>query len=296
VLHAYVRSNVTAGPLLCQLKMNETQPLLPARIGDVATLVALDEHPRETLNSTPPPSDVFRLPSVRGAIMENFKSRLFWRSLLAEGIGTAVLLAVGLGTVASANRNLLLVDLSFVGVLLALILMFDTVSGAHFNPAISTGMWLQGALPLSKLPFYILAQLFGASVACCYLLVVIPAPMQVDYFGVTRLGDGVTLVQAVVIEMTLTGALMLAVLALGVQPARKNLRSPFIAPVGVCCVVLSCMFFGAPLTGASMNPARSFGPALVLGYWENHWVYWVGPVGGAAVAVVLARVLYNMNE
>ena len=132
---------------------------------------------------------------------------------------------------------------------------------------------------------YVLAQLLGAAVGAFLLAAAIPAESQGALGGHAL---NVALRPGLVIEMVLTFALVFVIFATAVDP-----KGPaHLAPFAIGLMVMVDHFIGVPLTGASMNPARSFGPALITAEWADHWVYWVGPIVGAVVAAVLYNQVY----
>mgnify|MGYP002720558701 FL=1 len=147
------------------------------------------------------------------------------------------------------------------------------ISGAHINPAATVALVLSGRFPRARVLPYVLAQLAGATLAALLLLVLFGIE---GTLGVTLPAGSVT--QAFVLELVLTFFLVLVALRSGV---------PWV--VGGVVALEAAM--GGPITGASMNPARSFGPALVAGVWTAHWLYWMAPLLGAALAALVNRVL-----
>ena len=203
------------------------------------------------------------------------------RRLLAEAIGTFMLVFIGPGTAAVAAWSgqvvaSITVPLAFGFVILSAIYALGHVSGAHFNPAVTAGFWIARRFPNAEVLPYLSAQLLGATVAAFALRVVVgnAARASATLLAVSPLkGLGV--------EVALTFFLMLVVMAVATD---ARVAGP-VAGVAVGLTVAFDALMGGPLTGASMNPARSFGPALATGQWAHHWVYWVGPLAGAAVAV-----------
>ena len=167
---------------------------------------------------------------------------------------------------------------------MAIILFMGAVSGAHLNPAVSLAFALRGDFPWKRVPGYIVNQLVGATLACLFLRWVFG---NIEHLGATLPGPGYKNWQALLMEIVLT-ALLVSVI-LGTASAAQNVGA--IAAIGVGGYIALAGLWAAPVSGASMNPARSFGPALVSGNWTNYWVYLVGPVAGALIAVGFAMVL-----
>jgi len=167
---------------------------------------------------------------------------------------------------------------------MVVILFMGSVSGAHLNPAVSFAFALRGDFPWRRLPGYVAAQFAGAILATGVLAGLIGSQGSA---GLTLPGPGISAATAFWWEVILTTGL--ASVVLGTASGAQQLGP--IAAFGVGGYIAVAGLFGAPVSGASMNPARSLGPALVLGDWTAWWAYLAGPVAGAAVAVGLAWVL-----
>jgi aquaporin Z len=167
---------------------------------------------------------------------------------------------------------------------MAIILFMGTVSGAHLNPAVSVAFALRGNFPWKRVPAYIVAQFGGAALATLVLwgLVGKHGPA-----GLTLPGPGVPTWTAMLWEIVLTTGLVSVIL--GTASGAQAIGT--FAAIGVAAYIALAGLWGAPVSGASMNPARSLGPALVLGNWTAWWAYVAGPVAGAVIAVGIAWVL-----
>lgn len=224
-----------------------------------------------------------------------------WRATLAEFIATLLFIFLGAGTVVVTGGLLKdgLTSARLVAIALAhgltialLVSATAKISGGHINPAVTFGAWITGKIDLAKAIMYVVAQLVGAVVGAWLLKAVIPAAAQGN-LGAHGLGAGITVGGGLLAEIVLTFALVFVVFATAMDP--KGLGH--LAPAAIGLTVLVDHLFGVPVTGASMNPARSFGPALVAGAWENHWVFWVGPlVGGGLAALVYEFVFLRREE
>ena len=209
---------------------------------------------------------------------------------IAEGVGTFILVFAGTGAVMVnqvSDGAVTHLGISFVfgAVVAALIYGLGHVSGAHFNPAVTLAFWGSGFFPKSKVLPYILAQSVGAIAASGILLITLG---KVANLGATLpLKDN--WFQSFILEIVLTFILMLVILGSGLD-RRAHIGFAGIA-IGLT-VGLEAAFMG-PITGASMNPARSLGPALVGGIWQHHWLYWIAPILGAQLAVLIYRELSN---
>jgi aquaporin Z len=166
----------------------------------------------------------------------------------------------------------------------AIILFMGTVSGAHLNPAVSVAFALRGDFPWKRVPAYIVAQLIGAILATLLLWALLGKQASA---GLTLPGSGVSTTTAMLWELVLTTGLVSVIL--GTASGAQQIGP--LAAIGVGSYIALAGLWGSPVSGASMNPARSLGPALVLGDWTSWWAYLVGPVVGAVIAVGIAYVL-----
>ena len=191
--------------------------------------------------------------------------------LVAIGVGAAAVNAWTGGAVTGVG-----VSLTFGCVILAAVYAVGHVSGAHLNPAVTLAFWLSGRFPAQDVIPYIAAQLTGATCAAIGLRLVLgPAAAAAATVPSIPLGA------ALGVETVLTFALMLVVMAVATDARVAGT----VGGLAVGGIVAADALMGGPLTGASMNPARSFGPALATGIWTAHWVYWIGPIAGAFIAV-----------
>ena len=213
--------------------------------------------------------------------------RLEWRRLFSELLGTfaLVLVASGGGLLHAKGQISLAAAVVAPGLMvMAIILFMGAVSGAHLNPGVSLAFAVRGDFPWKRVPGYIVIQLIGATLACLFLRWVFG---NVEHLGATLPGPGYKNWQALLMEIVLT-ALLVSVI-LGTASAAQNVGA--IAALGVGGYIALAGLWAAPVSGVSMNPARSFGPALVSGDWTSYWVYVVGPIAGALIAVGFAMVL-----
>jgi aquaporin Z len=212
------------------------------------------------------------------------------RRLFSELLGTffLVLVAVGGGMVnARFGGNAVPYGARVVSpalMVMAIILFMGTVSGAHLNPAVSVAFAARGDFPWRRVPAYIVAQFLGAILATLLLWALIGKQGSA---GLTLPGPGISTTTAMLWEIVLTTGLVSVILgtASGAQAIGP------IAALGVGGYIALAGLWGSPVSGASMNPARSLGPALVLGDWTSWWAYLVGPAAGGLIAVGFAYVL-----
>ena len=229
-----------------------------------------------------------RLLTLEFGSREEFEDPRFeYRRLFSELLGTfmLVLVAAGGGLLHAKGQISLAAAVVAPGLMvLAIILFMGAVSGAHLNPGVSLAFAVRGDFPWRRVPGYIVAQLLGATLACLFLLAVFG---NVEHLGATLPGPGYHDWQALLMEIALTAALVSVIL--GTASAAQNVGA--IGALGVGGYIALAGLWSAPVSGTSMNPARSFGPALVSGDWTAYWVYVVGPLAGAAIAVGFAWIL-----
>jgi aquaporin Z len=212
------------------------------------------------------------------------------RRLFSELLGTffLVLVAVGGGMVSARfGGNAVPYGAKVVAPALmvaAIILFMGTVSGAHLNPAVSVAFAARGDFPWKRVPAYVVAQFLGAILATLLLWALIGKQGSA---GLTLPGSGISTTTAMLWEIVLTTGLVSVIL--GTASGAQQIGP--LAAIGVGSYIALAGLWGSPVSGASMNPARSLGPALVLGDWTSWWAYLVGPVAGGAIAVGFAFVL-----
>ena len=213
--------------------------------------------------------------------------RLAWRRWFAETLGTFMLVLVAAGGGILHGQGQISLSAAVVApglMLMAIILFMGAVSGAHLNPGVSLAFAMRRDFPWKRLPGYVLFQLVGATLACLFLEAVFG---NIQHLGATLPGPGYANWQALLMEIALTAGLVSVIL--GTASAAQNVGA--IAALGVGGYLALAGLWSAPVSGASMNPARSFGPALVSGDWSSYWVYVVGPLTGALIAVGFAFAL-----
>lgn len=212
-------------------------------------------------------------------------------SLLAELIGTFALVFIGAGAGALGIGGLLGVAFAHGLVVVGFAYSYGRVSGTHINPAVTFGVWLTGLIETKRAAAYWGAQLLGGLLAGFALAAVLGGTET--GLGATVLARGleaggavidISPLQGVVLEALLTFFLVNAVLNAGVHGAATP-----VAGLAIGLTLVFCILMGGPLTGASLNPARTLGPAVAAGIYDDFWVYWVGPLAGGAVAGLLYK-------
>jgi MIP family channel proteins len=213
------------------------------------------------------------------------------RRLLAEFIGTFALVFIGCGSVLAepyGRYGLVGVALAHALVLSVMITALMNISGGNFNPAVTLGLLVARKTDGPTAGAYMVTQLVAGIIgALCVKLLFPAAVVGPSSLGVPTLAPGLHFVQGVVLEAILTFFLVLAVFGTAVA---KN--APRVGGFGIGLVLLFDILMGGGLTGAAVNPARAFGPALVAGRWTAQAVWWIGPlVGGAVAGLLWSRVL-----
>lgn len=219
------------------------------------------------------------------------------KQCVAEFVGTFALIFIGVG---ACYNNRPEIGLGLLGVALAhgftiavMVSATGGISGGHLNPAVTLGLLIGGKIKLLNSIAYWIAQLAGAA-AAGYLLVALFGQNGVSIVagGTPDLGKEVDPRMGIYIEIILTFFLVFVVYGSAVDA-----RAPKIGGLAIGLTVALDILFGGPFTGASMNPARTFGPALASHHWNNHYVYWVGPmIGGALAGLVYGRFLIKETK
>jgi aquaporin Z len=211
-------------------------------------------------------------------------SKLF----LAEAIGTFFLCFAGIGAIVGTEAPIGS-EAGLVGVALAhglalsvAVSIFAGISGAHFNPAVTIGMLSTGRIAPPQAGMYIAAQLVGATVAAFFCnMIYEPSAVAAANLGIPLPAPWASTGVVLVTEFILTFLLMVAIFGTAVDERAPAMK---LGGFGIGLTVAFDILAAGPVTGASMNPARSFGPALIHGMFEWHWCYWVAPIAGAVVA------------
>ena len=219
------------------------------------------------------------------------------RALLAEIAGTFLFFVIGAGSIVtafiSAAPGTGLVAVAFAhGLALAIaVSAFGAISGGHFNPAVTFALAIARKHPWSRVLTYWAAQLIGAVLAGLVLRVFFEpflAAATATHLGTPTVNPAVSPALAIFIEAVLTLFLVWTVFGTAVSP-----NAPRIAGFGIGLIVTADILIGGPLTGAAMNPARHFGPAVVSNYLDSWYVYWIGPLIGGAIGGLSYRYVFG---
>ncbi len=210
------------------------------------------------------------------------------RAALAEFVATLALVFIGAGSVVVAGPSgsgLVGVALAHGIVLAVMVSVTAHISGGLVNPAVTVALWVTGKLGTARALVLVLSQLAGAVVGAALLRWALPADLwRPASLGTPLLAPGVSVGAGILMEAVLTFFLVFAVFGTAVDERGPLART---AGLTIGLVLTFDILAGGPLTGASMNPARTFGPGLVSGTWDDWWVYWVGPIAGGVVAALI---------
>jgi len=212
-----------------------------------------------------------------------------WRRLFSEVLGTflLVLVAAGSAVVDARSHGQVPLDAAVVApglMVMAIIYFMGTVSGAHLNPAVTIAFTLRGNFPWKRVPGYVIAEMTGGLLAAVFLRATFG---NIGQLGVTMPGTGISGGTTTLMEIVLTVGLVSVIL--GTASGARNVGSNAALAVGGYIILAG--LWAAPISGASMNPARSLGPAIVGGHWTDWWAYVIGPIIGSTVAVGFAWIL-----
>lgn len=210
------------------------------------------------------------------------------QKLLAEAVGTFALVFIGAGSVlanAFTGGGLGIVGIALAHglTLMAMIYAVGHISGTHINPAVSIAMIVTRKIGVGLGVLYIIFQLIGAGVAGFLLSAIFTSSPASLALGATQLAAGISLETGILVEAVLTFFLVFVIFGSAVDKR----ASPGFAGLAIGLTLALGILFGGGLTGAALNPARSFGPSVAAGFWTNQVVYWIGPVVGGLVAGLL---------
>ena len=200
------------------------------------------------------------------------------KNLVAEFVGTFALIFIGAGALAIGQANLLSVALAHGLVIVVFAYAYGHISGTHINPAVTLGLLIAGEIEFVAAIGYWIVQFLGGILGAVVLNAVLP---DAGDLGVTILGEGVGVGQGLVVEIVLTFFLVNTIFNTAVSGKAGNF-----AGLAIGLTLVFCILMGGPLTRASLNPARTLGPAIVSGNYADIWLYFVGPPVGAALAAL----------
>jgi aquaporin TIP len=231
-------------------------------------------------------------------VLGDLKSWNAWRASVAEFIATFSFVFIGVGALVSTGiflgdmgtvtaGKMVVIGLAHGFAIAVLVAATASISGGHINPAVTFGAVLARKMGVAKGAMYVIAQLSGAVLGAFLIKAIIPDALEAG-LGSHALGTDISVGAGLVTEMVLTFILVFVIFATAIDPKGPS----HLAPFAIGMAVMVDHFVGVPLTGASMNPARTFGPALAAGAWADHWVYWVGPLAGGAFAALVYEYVF----
>ncbi|KAL8594289.1 hypothetical protein ACOMHN_000991 [Nucella lapillus] len=225
------------------------------------------------------------------------RTGLFYRRLTAEALGTAILVIFGCGSAMTINPPLAPTVISIAvafGLTVGMVIWsLGSVSGAHINPCVTLTMFVTRKISLTRCLAYVIVQCIGATVGAAILWGLTPGHRR-GTLGVTLVAEEITVWQGLLVEIIATFVLVLAIFA--TCDHRRQDHGGGSAALSIGFVVTMDIPWAIQYTGASMNPARSLGPCIVTGLWQDHWVFWVGPVVGALAAGILYEWVFSQHR
>ncbi|HXA57472.1 MAG TPA: MIP/aquaporin family protein [Candidatus Acidoferrum sp.] len=225
------------------------------------------------------------------------------QKLVAEFVGTFTLIFIGAGSICAdqymkagggPGAGLLAIAAAHGLAIAIMVTAVGHISGGHLNPAVSIGFWVSRRLGTIQTLAYWVAQLAGATFAAYLLTLVVPeATWHKVALGTPDLATDYTRIHGMALEAALTFLLVFVVFA-----TAADAKGAFdkIAGFAIGLTITMDILLGGPFTGAAMNPARAFGPALVAHHWTNHGVYWVGPLVGGVIAGFLYNAIFLRDQ
>ncbi|KAG8570844.1 hypothetical protein GDO81_011445 [Engystomops pustulosus] len=220
-------------------------------------------------------------------------TQAFWKAVSGELVATLIFVFLGLGSTISWGTtdnsqpmDLVQISLCFGLGIATMVHCFGHISGAHINPAVTLALLCTRNITLAKALFYIFAQCLGAILGAGLLYTITP-PNLIGNLGVTMINERLSIGHGLLTEIIITFQLVFTVCS-SCDPKIKD-KYPALA-IGISVVIGH--LFAINYTGASMNPARSLGPAVIIWKWDNHWIYWIGPIIGAICASAAYNYIY----
>nr|UZM28245.1 aquaporin Ae.a [Henosepilachna vigintioctomaculata] len=215
--------------------------------------------------------------------------------LVSEFIGTLLLVFIGCGSIISlggSDINIVQIALTFGLTIATIVQTICHISGGHLNPAVSLSLFVTGDIKLLRAILFIIAQCVGAACGSAILKAMTPADKQGD-LGITNINKSLEPIQGFIVEAVLTFLLLIVIHGV-CDSRRKDVKGS--APLAIGLAITACHLCGIQYTGSSLNPARSFGPAVIMNLWPNHWIYWAGPIVGGVVAGLVYKFIFKFRK
>lgn len=209
---------------------------------------------------------------------------------LAECIAAFTLVFLGVSSIA-LGLPAVQVALAHGIAILIMVFAIGPISGAHINPAVTIAMAVTHQITRTKALFYIIGQLFGAILGIYALAALFAAAVVNVNAGLPQLAAGVSPLMGIFIEGLMTFLLVFVIFG-----ATSKLAPKGVAGIPIGLTIFVNILWGGIFTGAAMNPARAFGPAVFMNTWTNQWIYWVGPIAGGLLAAILYKSIENLVE
>lgn len=224
-------------------------------------------------------------------------NRNIWKALMAEFLGVMMLVLVGCGSCllnwgSGTPPSIVEIALAFGVTVATMVQCIGHVSGGHINPAVTCAMLVTGKISILKAMLYIISQCVGGIAGAAILKSVTPLEYRAT-LGMSEVSDKISPVQGFGVEFLITFILLFTVFGV-CDDFRGDLKGS--APLAIGLAVATCHLFAIKYTGSSMNSARTFGPAVITGIWDHHWVYWLGPCLGGVAAGILYQYIFQAPE
>ncbi len=219
---------------------------------------------------------------------------------IAEILGTLLIVFIGAGAVCAEHSVKMAGDQGvpvwaitvFGIVVVAIVYATSYISGSHINPAITISYWATGRMYAGTAAYYIMSQMLGAVMAAYFLSLLFPDAVSTVYLGTCTLGEGVEPWKAASIECLVTFLFVFTIFATAVDKRTSKL----LAGVAIGLVYLFGVSISTTFSGGALNPMRVFGPAVISGHFDFHYVWWLGPVSGAVAAGLLYGIVFKRKR